>query len=353
MLIPASVSRAYGIEAATATRIPSLINDTFVAEARRDGGTSRIVVQRLHPVFGREVHRDIEAVTQHLSRRGMATPRLIHTDTDELDHVCEGDSRPWRALSFVPGVTVHRSREADQLRSAAALLARFHRSLADLEHSFESVRPLHDTPRHLAFLRSTLTSTEALQDEPASELGAQVLQHARDIQTSFEEQPVRVVHGDPKLSNLLFLETDPRQAHCLIDLDTVGRGPLALELGDALRSWCNPAGEDAARATLEPTLVQAVLGGYFEAAPRDLGAREAESVIAGLETVSCELASRFAADAIQGCYFGWDDQRFESRREHNLVRARLQLSLSRQVRDRRDELIEFARMAYDAAVAGW
>ena len=57
----------------------------------------------------------------------------------------------------------------------------------------------------------------------------------------------RVVHGDPKISNIVFAR-DTNRAVCLIDLDTLTRMPVALELGDALRSWCNPVSEDAATA---------------------------------------------------------------------------------------------------------
>ena len=55
------------------------------------------------------------------------------------------------------------------------------------------------------------------------------------------------MHGDPKISNLMFAR-DSDRGLCLIDLDTLGPMPIALELGDALRSWCNPAAEDARAA---------------------------------------------------------------------------------------------------------
>ena len=43
--------------------------------------------------------------------------------------------------------------------------------------------------------------------------------------------------------------------------------------------------------------------------------------------MSLELAVRFAADALDESYFGWDAGRFASRGDHNLVRARGQWSL--------------------------
>ncbi len=45
-----------------------------------------------------------------------------------------------------------------------------------------------------------------------------------------------------------------------------------------------------------------------------------------------ELAARFCTDALEESYFGWDASRFASAAEHNLVRARAQLSLARSIR---------------------
>ena len=48
-------------------------------------------------------------------------------------------------------------------------------------------------------------------------------------------------------------------------------------------------------------------------------------------TISTELAMRFAADALNESYFGWNAERFPSRGDHNLVRAQGQANLARAV----------------------
>ena len=40
--------------------------------------------------------------------------------------------------------------------------------------------------------------------------------------------------------------------------------PIALELGDALRSWCNPATEDASDARFVPAYFESAVAGYAE-----------------------------------------------------------------------------------------
>lgn len=351
-IIPPEVRAAYGLAADDASdeivHLSSLINRTYLVRGDLGQGRQQLVVQRLHHVFAANVHVDIEAVTRHLELRGLETPRILRNKQGELFTLEERTPEApgvWRAISYIEGVTVHRSSDPVQLGSAAELLGRFHGALFDLEHEFVHVRPLHDTAQHLRKLRAALDSERGQQDAEARELGSAILEQARGIRVDFSEFPRRVLHGDPKLSNLLFQPLDPLRARCMIDLDTLGRGFLAYELGDALRSWINRAGEDQLEADLDLAALRAILTGYARACPRELPSAEIGSGIDGLETVSLELASRFAADAILDSYFGWDATRFPSRRAHNLVRARGQFSLARCVRERGPELREAARQA--------
>lgn len=353
-VIPPEVRAAYGLAPDDASdeivHMASLINRTYLVRGDLGEGARQMVVQRLHHVFAANVHLDIEAVTRHLEQRQIETPRILRNKQGALwteESAPHAGQAPgvWRAISYIEGVTIHRSRDPVQLGSAAELLGRFHGALFDLEHEFVHVRPLHDTARHLEKLRAALGSERGQRDPEARELGAAILEQARGIRVDFSEFPRRVLHGDPKLSNLLFQPGDPLRARCMIDLDTLGRGFLAYELGDALRSWTNRAGEDQLDADLDIEALRSILASYARACPAELPSAEIGSAIDGLETVSLELASRFAADAILDSYFGWDATRFPSRRAHNLVRARGQFSLARCVRERGPELRDAARQA--------
>jgi Ser/Thr protein kinase RdoA (MazF antagonist) len=355
LLVPLEILRAYGLPTDESDleleHVPSNINATYIV-ARASTGPAPLVLQRLHRVFGAKVHFDIEAVTAHLSARGLMTPRLVPTRSGELWTVDESpEARVWRALTHVDGVTLHATSDPARLESAAALLGTFHRTLVDLEHQFVHERPLHDTQRHLTALRAALASERAAADSQAQELGARVLRQAEGIRRDFQHFPRRIIHGDPKLSNVMFQREPSLDACCMIDLDTVGRGHLAYELGDALRSWCNPAGEDTAEPHLHSDAFLSVMRGYARTCPAEVSRLELMSAIDGFETVAVELSSRFAADMIVDNYFGWDALRFASRREHNALRAEGQLALARAIRAQRPELIEMANEAIGAAAS--
>jgi hypothetical protein len=237
------------------------------------------------------------------------------------------------------------------------LLGRFHLAVAGWDYSFRHVRAAaHDTARHLRRLREVQSLAEQQQDLEVSALATAILEASQHIRVDYSALPRRITHGDLKISNILFWEDRPNEARCLIDLDTLGYQYIAYELGDALRSWCNPQGEAAAQPRVDLDIFQAALRGYASPhgetavvragrAPPLLNADEVTSIVEGLETICIELASRFALDALEDRYFGWDEQRFTSRREHNIARAAGQLALFNSAHQHRDTLLRIAKGA--------
>lgn len=283
------------------------------------------VLQRVSPIFGPELHEDIEAVTSALDAAGLLTPRLLRAEDGGLA-VRDDQGGIWRLLTFVEGETVERAESPARCRSAGELLGRFHRALLELRHDFRHRRlGVHDTRRHLAALEAALA---ARRDHRAfaevEPVGLAILEGARRLVLP-DGLPERVVHGDPKISNVIFAPGG--EARCLCDLDTVSRMPIAVELGDALRSWCSPQGEEV-EGPFSLAFARAALEGYL-AGLGPLPHEELAPIPRTTLVIAVELAARFCRDALEESYFGWDPTRFSSACEHNLARARAQLALAR------------------------
>ncbi len=317
-----------------------LINVTVLVEAP---DSTRFVLQRLHPIFDGVLHRDIEAITARLSERGLATPRLVPTDEGAL--WVEAPDGVWRVQTHLPGHTVQRVSGPPMAAAAGALLGRFHAAVGDLDHRFHFVRKAHGLAMHAGRLRDALSAHQTHGLFAETKPVADALLALAEGRPDFAELPQRITHGDPKISNILFLPPDD-DAHALVDLDTLGRLDLPTELGDALRSWCNPAGEDAGEPHLDLTLFEAAVTGYASTARALVTPPEADLLVTGLLVICTELACRFAADALNESYFGWSPDRFATRGHHNLHRARIQLTLARSVAQRQSEAEAIVRRAF-------
>jgi Ser/Thr protein kinase RdoA (MazF antagonist) len=306
-----------------------LINQTYLIE----DGTPLGILQRLNTdIFSPLVHEDIEAITSHLSTRGIPTPRLIRTNKEQLWHQ-EPTGEVWRAMNFLGNRTIERLDSTIDASKAGELVGKFHGALNGFEWAFKSVRAgAHDTPAHMAKL------TSVLREHPNHRLWQEVATLSDVILKGWDTWegpttlPTRVIHGDLKISNIRFLN---QEALCLIDLDTLAYGSLDIDLGDAMRSWCNPIAENSAETTFDIDIFESAMTGYALGAKTHPPSKtEWESIISGTERICWELASRFAWDALAECYFGFDNS-FGGRGEHNLLRAQGQACLAASVKAQR------------------
>lgn len=351
--VPDDVLAAYDRSAATTRPFGSgLINRTFLVE---EAGKPSLIVQRLHHVFGPKVNDDISAVTAHLAKKGLTTPHLVRTTDDKAcvvlgDPAVVDEREVWRALSVIDGVSVDALQSPAQARAAGALVAGFHAAVEDLSYAYVHVREgVHDTKKHLLTLaRSLARHRKHRLAHSCGALGKEILDAGARL-PDLRSLPLRHSHGDLKISNLLFaqpLEVEQPRGVCLVDLDTLQKLQWPLEMGDALRSWTNPKGEDVDNAGIDVELFRAAIEGYF-AAPKKpfLLPEETEALVDGLFTICVELAARFCADALEEKYFGFNEAKYKTRGDHNLVRARGQWSLAKSVRARRDELMSIVKTA--------
>jgi len=339
---PDAVLDAFELERDSLARAPSgLINPTWFVSSRRGAA---LVLQRVSLLFSAEVNLDIAAVTEHLASKGLLAPRLVPTRTGALWHEHEGVV--WRLLTRIEGVCRDALESPAQAHAAGRVVAEFHRAVSDLDYSFRHRRPgVHDTPRHLRALREALVEHRGHRHfDVIAPLAERVLEAGATL-PALPQTRERIVHGDPKVSNLIFA-ADSDRALCLVDLDTVSRMAVALELGDALRSWCNPAQEDAASARFVRPLFDAAVTGYAEAAVGFLTPEEWNAIPRGTLTITVELAARFCADALRESYFGWSRTRYASSSAHNQARTLGQLKLATDIRSALPALEDFTAAAF-------
>lgn len=299
-----------------------LINETYKVQMQ---GEPRIL-QRVHPVFAPEIHQNIRAVSAHLQSKGLVSPQLVPRPSGD-DVFLDEEARCWRMQEYVAGSTIESVQSNEQAYGMAQFLAKWHAALGDIDHAFVGLRQgVHDTQAHRERLEL------ALQKHSAHGLYTAVKDLATRAFSLLDDLPdlpdltLPVAHGDPKIANLRFDEQG-EVARAWIDLDTVGPMKFGHEIGDALRSWCNVGLEDRSGSEVDLRRFEAAVDGYSDGAG-GLKISQGLGFLWGPCWIAAELGMRFAADALNEDYFGWDPQRYGSRGEHNLARATAQMELA-------------------------
>lgn len=330
------------------------VNATYLVQTDH----CRYVLQRLNTqVFQRPdlVMRNLQVLSSHVAARldgvrphwligrRWELPRVVLDRAGaEPWHRCDGGGF-WRMLIYVAetrsvDVIEHRQ-QASQLGWGLGV---FHQLISDLpvDRLADTLEGFHITPRYLEAYHRALVRTQ----QPSSALARECLAFIRDREADAailesararNELHLRPIHGDPKINNML-LDADSGAAVALIDLDTVKPGLLHYDIGDCLRSCCNPAGEecrDFEAVHFDLDLAAAILEGYLQVAGSLLSPVELDYITDAVRLISFELGLRFFTDHLAGnTYFkvGYPDQ--------NLHRAVVQFRLTASIEAQASEL---------------
>ena len=333
------------------------INSTFLVESKE----RKFVLQRINTrIFRRpeDVMRNIRICTEHIGRRmeGLkieggrrwAVPGVIPA-RDGSDHWTAPDGSFWRALSLVEGAEsfdiIRDSRHAEE---AGCALGLFHSLLSDLppEHLADTLPGFHVTPGYLARYGEAIAKNPAGCPSPEAAYCRDFIARRTGLARVLEDAKgqgrllVRTIHGDPKINNIL-MDVSTGHAVSMIDLDTVKPGLVHYDIGDCLRSGCNPLGEETEAwedVNFDAGFCRAILRGYLRAARGFLTVNDFEYIYDCVRLIAFELGLRFFTDHLEGdIYF---KTRFPG---HNLNRALVQFKLTESIESQEAAIREIIR----------
>ena len=322
------------------------INSTFLVTL--DDGDQHFILQRINTqVFQQPelVMRNISIFSDHVRQRlqrialkgdrPWKVPRVLITQSGQ-DHWIEPDGSFWRAISYInPAQSFDEIQNLDHAQEIGSALGIFHLLLSDLppERLAYTLEGFHITPHYLAHYDqvrqqySTPTSTDV-------DYCGQFIRDRRHqvhvLETAKAQGTLRLrpTHGDPKINNVMIC-TNTRRCVSMIDLDTVQPGLIHYDIGDCLRSACNPLGEETSeweRVTFDIELCRALLQGYLAVAHEFLTDADYDYLYDAIHLLPFELGLRFFTDYLEGNVY------FKTKYpDHNLARALVQFKLAEQI----------------------
>lgn len=320
------------------------INSTFLVTL--DTTTDqRFILQRINTqVFQQPqlVMQNIRTYSEHVCQRLQTddcqrrweVPRVLLTPAQQ-DHWISPNGDFWRAMSFIE--TAHSLQAIatpDQAEEVGYALGMFHHLISDLpaEQLADTLEGFHITPQYLQQYEQVQVTQVDLT--PEVEYCLQFICDRKRDTNILEaakadgKLQLRLMHGDPKINNIL-IDTDTQQAVSVIDLDTVKPGLIHYDIGDCLRSGCNPLGEETEQwemVQFDLSLCQRILQGYLAVAQSFLTAYDYDYLYDAIRLIAFELGLRFFTDYLAGnVYFKVKHP------EHNLNRALVQFKLTESI----------------------
>ncbi len=326
------------------------INTTYRIDYRQDDGSVKsYILQRVNTyVFKNplEIMQNIDLVTTHLRNkvRRLNKPALhfYHTEADNNNYYIEGEGAFWRLLNYINSVTFDTCDDLDTLRGAGEAFGEFQNQLSDFDASklFTTIPDFHNTAKRLETFFAAVDEDICGRAAEIAEEIAFVKENAAlasQLQEMLEagKLPLRVTHNDTKTNNVLF-DRNTFAPLTIIDLDTVMPGLPMHDFGDAVRFAASTAVEDEAdlsKVSLDLNKYRAFAQGFIGKIADALTTNEVKTMALGAITITIELAVRFLTDYLTG------DKYFKTNYEgHNLVRARCQLALAKDMLSKRTEM---------------
>ena len=338
------------------------INMTFRATYRKpDGTTRRYIFQRVNDaVFPcpRDVMHNVEKVTNHIRWKMLRVLKTPFRQTLNLYSARGGrkyleipGSGFWRCYNCIENT--HTFDVADHPRQAyeaARAFGAFQQLLCDMnpEDIHETIPFFHHTRRRFDHLeKAAAADSHGRLNTCRKELDF-IRRRERyvDVLLDLQERgelPVRIVHNDTKINNILF----DRQGEvlCAIDLDTVMASTSLNDFGDAIRSYANTGDEDdrdLSRVGLSLEMFRAYTEGYLSQRAKQLTDSEIDHLAFSARYITFEQVLRFLMDYIDG------DTYYKVKYPgHNLVRTHAQYRLLQSMEEHYGEMCRIVRETVD------
>ena len=335
------------------------INKTLKVFMKGEDKMRCYILQRINTyVFKRPrgIMANIISVTEFIRAKmkanGIAnTQRFVlhYCKTEEgVPYVYDSEGGFWRAYRYIEnseGINI--TDDPFIIEESGRAFGEFQNYLSDYEADklFIAIPHFHNTANRYRIFKEAVTNNfsdrkNGVLPEIKEFLALEDVATKMYTMQQSGELKLRVTHNDTKSNNVLF-DVNTHKHLAVIDLDTVMPGLVGFDYGDAIRFTASSAVEDEPdlnKVGLDLKKFEAFTKGFVGEVKATLTENEIETLALGAITMTVEVGVRFLTDYLDGDkYFGI------AYSEHNLVRARCQLALAKDMIKKLDEMNEIVR----------
>ena len=336
------------------------INTTYAVTSENESNTDYILQKINCTVFQniQELTSNTIRITNHITEKiSQNAGSFVHEDSLCVVYTKGGsgfyqdnEGSYWRVFKMISETnTIEILSNKSQANLIGRALGEFHQLLSDLPPTalYDTIPKFHDTLHRIEQLKDSIRKNTVGRLPAISKDINCVLSFEAEIKEGLknmlhDEIPSRVIHQDPKLGNLLFDKDN--NVVCLIDLDTTMNGYLCYDFGDAVRGGMNTSKEDEIdlrRTSINMEFFKAFTIGYCNSTKSFILPEEVMTLAFGVKLITYEQTIRFFTDYLNG------DVYYKTQlKDHNLIRARCQLELSKKARQQYPLMHKFVLESY-------
>jgi len=329
--VPTSVLERFGLEVSSCTPVAGgLINSTYRLQTVSHG---TLLLQRLNTTVFKKpdiVEQNVKLAASYLS---LSVERPLFLFLAPLETASVGEEGVWRIFPFLEEAKSHSCCSTEgQAYAAAKEFGELSRRLSgcDLSGFREPLPHFHDLATIFSAFEEAvgrINTSHPGRRAQANNVVDALLSVAASIRKKYvellETLPLRLVHRDAKIGNVLF--TDEDKGLCVCDLDTLAPGRIFSDVGDLVRTIVSPVSEeeaDCSKVHMRPLFFRAVISGWLSEMAPLLTSSEVDSIAFSGILIVFMQALRFCTDFLSG-----DEYYQVSHDLHNLERARNQVAL--------------------------
>ena len=308
-----------------------LIHQTFKVLVKYDEKPAAFVLQQMNTTTFKspvKVMKNISLTQNYLQKQAypLAFPQILQTIDSEYLYKDE-QGQYWRMFSFIAdSVSYEVPPSIVHLYEAGKAYGVFLTAIKNLNPDLLEITipNFHNLSDRFQHFKVSVENATPNRKQKAQEAINETRNYFNHFQFDFSHLPIRAVHNDAKLSNVLF-NKNTQKCIAVIDLDTLMPGYVVTDFGDMVRVMCNTATEDEqdlGKVSFDLNSFEYLQKGFLAATTAWLTTAEKSNLVNGAIYIILEQAIRFLSD-----YLNHDQYYTVKYEEHNLDRAKNQLEL--------------------------
>lgn len=315
-----------------------LINSTASVEVVEGAKRKKYILQKINTLVFKNpkaIQSNIVLVSRFLKTNNYPHPVLELCETSEGENEINFEGDSWRMMAQIENsYTINVVENPEQAFAVGAFFGQFYTYLNGIElNQIQVVLPhFLDIKSRIDAFQLALQSANSDRLIKAQEQIEWMVKHQNLPQKWMQLQrenslPVRLIHADPKISNVLF-DASTHQPKAIIDWDTLMLGTILYDYGDMIRSYTNTKLEDDpdSEGVFNADVYSALTDGFLSEVRSILTDIELENLPYAPQVIVYIQALRFLTDYLNGdIYYQCNYP------EQNLNRAKNQINLLQQI----------------------